>query len=78
MGEIKIRIPKDMEADFEKAFPDDDKAAAVLHLIEAEIARRQDAERKFEDIVEEVLRVREEPPYFTDEDIRKAREELRR
>jgi len=78
MGEIKIRIPKDMEADFEKAFPVDDKAAAVLHLIEAEIARRQDVERKFEDIVEEVLRVREEPPYFTDEDIRKAREELRR
>ena len=78
MGEIRIRIPKDMEADFEKAFPDDDKAAAVLHLIEAEIARRHDAERKFEDIVEEVLRVRQEPPYFTDEDIRKAREELRR
>jgi len=78
MGEIKIRIPKDMEADFEKAFPDDDKAAAVLHLIEAEIARRQDGERKFEDIVAEVLRVRQEPPYFSDEDIRKARDELRR
>jgi acetylornithine deacetylase/succinyl-diaminopimelate desuccinylase-like protein len=78
MGEIKIKIPEDMEAAFEKAFPDDDKAAAVLHLIEAEIARRHDTERKFEDIVEEVLRVRQEPPYFTDEDIRKAREELRR
>ena len=78
MGEIKIRIPKDMKADFEKAFPDNDKAAAVLRLVEAEIARRQDAETKFEDIVEEVLRVRQEPPYFTDEDIRKAREELRR
>ena len=80
MGEIKIRIPKDLEADFEKAFPHEDKPAAVLHLIEAEIARRQaaDTERKFEDLVEEVLRVRQEPPYFTDEDIRKVREELRR
>jgi len=78
MGEIKIRIPKDMEADFEKAFPDDDKAAAILRLVEAEIARRQDTERNFEDIVEEALRVRQQPPYFTDEEIRKIREELRR
>jgi len=82
MGEIKINIPKDMEAAFEEAFPGEDKTAVVLHLIEAEIARRQDAdaaaERSFEDIVQEMLRVRQEPPYYTDEDIRKAREELRR
>ena len=78
MGEIKIRIPKNMEAAFQKAFPDDDKAAAVLRLVEAEIARRQDTERNFEDIVEEALRVRQQPPYFTDEEIRKIREELRR
>ena len=82
MGEIKIDIPKDMEAAFEDAFPGEDKAAAVLRLIEAEIARRQDAdaaaERNFEDIVEELLGLHQEPPYFTDEDIRKAREELRR
>jgi acetylornithine deacetylase/succinyl-diaminopimelate desuccinylase-like protein len=82
MGEIKIDIPKDMEAAFEEAFPDEDKAAAVLHLIEAEIARRQDAEAaaegSLEGLVEEVLRLRQEPPYFSDEDIRKAREELRK
>ena len=78
MGEIKIRIPKDMEADFQKAFPDDDKAAAILRLVEAEIARRQDTERNFEDIVEEALRVRQQPPCVTDEEIRKIREELRR
>lgn len=80
MGEIKINIPKDIEAAFEEAFPGEDKAAVVLHLLEAEIARRRhlDKERKFEDLVEDVLRARREPPYFTDEDIRKAREELRR
>ncbi len=81
MGEIKINIPKDMEAAFEEAFPGEDKAAVVLHLIEVEIARRQDAdaaeERSFEDIVEEVLRLRQEPPYFTDEDIRRLRVEGR-
>ena len=45
MGEIKIDIPKDMEAAFEEAFSGVDKSAAVLRLIEAEIARRQDAQR---------------------------------
>ena len=82
MGEIKIDIPKDMEAAFEAAFPGEDKAAAVLRLIEAEIARRKDAdagaEGKFEDLVEEVLRLRRQPPYFTDEAIRRAREDLRK
>ena len=82
MGEIKIDIPKDMETAFEEAFPGEDKAAAVLRLIQTEIARRQAAEaaaeRSFDDIVEEVLRMPNEPPYFTDEDIRRAREELRR
>jgi hypothetical protein len=76
MGEIKINIPKDMETAFEEAFPGEDKAAAIMLLIEVEIAKRT-AERSFDDLVEEVLRLRDEPPYFTDEDIRKAREELR-
>jgi hypothetical protein len=70
--------PKTWRLPSRRPSPDDDKAAAVLHLIEAEIARRQDAEGKFEDIVQEVLRVRQEPPYFTDEDIRRIREELRK
>ena len=82
MGEIRIDIPKNMETAFEEAFPGEDKAAAVLRLIRTETARRQaadaTAERSFDDIVEEVLRMRDEPPYFPDEDIRRAREELRR
>lgn len=82
MGEIKVNIPKDLEAAFEEAFPGEDKAVAVLQLIQVEIAKRQSidavGEGTFEDIVAEVLRLREEPPYFTDEDIRKAREELRK
>ena len=71
-----------MEAAFEEAFPGEDKAAAVVRLIQTEIARLQNAgataERRFEDLVDEVLRVREEPPYFTDEDIRRVREEFRK
>ena len=80
MGQIKIRIPEDMDAELEKAFPGEDKAAAILHIIEAEMARRRGPgmEPKFEDLVEEVIRLRKEPPYVTDEDIRRAREELRR
>jgi hypothetical protein len=76
MGVIRIDIPKDMETAFERAFPDQDKAAAILRLIEIEIAKRTD-DRSFGDLVDEVLHLRDEPPYFTDEDIRRAREELR-
>ena len=79
MGQIKVNIPKGMEAAFERAFPDEDKAAAILQIIEAEIARRGvEAEARFEDIVEEVIRLRQQPPFFTDEEIRKVREELRK
>jgi hypothetical protein len=82
MGEISVNIPKDMEAAFEEAFPGRDKAAAVLDVIRAEIAKRQDAdaagETRFDELVDEVLRVREEPPFITDEEIRKIREELRK
>jgi hypothetical protein len=81
MGEIKISIPRDLESAFEEAFPGEDKAAAVLQLVESEIARRRSTdavvEREFQELVDEVLRLRQEPPYFTDEDIRKVREELR-
>ena len=82
MGEIKINIPKDMEKAFEEVFPGEDKAAAILRLIQSEIAKRQGSEAatdewSFEELVEEVMRLRDEPPYFTDEDIRRAREELR-
>ena len=76
MGEIKIDIPKDMEAAFEEAFPAEDKAAAVLRLIEAEIARRKDADSDG-NLFDEALRLRQEPSYFADEDIRNAHEEPR-
>jgi hypothetical protein len=83
MGEIKIDIPQDMETAFEEVFPDEDKAAAILRLIRSEIARRQSSEalageRSFEELVGEVMRLREEPPFVTGEDIRRAREELRK
>ena len=76
MGEIRVDLPKDLEAAFKEAFPGEDKAAAILRLVELEIAKRT-AERSFDDLVDEVLRLRDELPYFTDEDIRRAREELR-
>jgi cytochrome P450 len=81
MGEIKINIPKDMETAFEEAFPGEDKATAIMRLIRAEIAKRQNggpvAEDSFDDLVAEVMRLRDEPPYFSDDEIRRARDELR-
>jgi hypothetical protein len=80
MGEIKINIPTEIEAAFDEAFAGQDKAAAILALVRAEIAKRQNAspERSFDELVAEVMRLREEPPYATDEEIRKVREELRK
>jgi hypothetical protein len=66
-----------MEMAFEEAFPGEDKAAAILRLVRAEIAKRQngapDAEDSLDDLIAEVMRLRDEPPYFTDDDIRRAR-----
>jgi hypothetical protein len=82
MGEIRVDIPRDLETAFDEAFAGQDKAAAILALIRTEIAKRQNAdasaERSFDDLIEEVLRLREQPPYMTDEEIRKVREELRK
>jgi hypothetical protein len=83
MGEPKINIPKDMEKAFVEVFPGEDKAAAILRLIQSAIARRQSSEAatdewSFEELVEEAMRLREEPPFVTDEEIRRAREELRK
>jgi hypothetical protein len=82
MGEVKVNIPEDLEAAFEEAFPGRDKASAVLDVVRSEIAKRQSAaaigDSEFEAVVDEVLRLREQAPYFSDEDIRKAREALRK
>ncbi len=85
MGEIKIDIPKDMEAAFEEAFSGVDKSAAVLRLIEAEIARRQDAnERALRlrqepgGLVERLRQIRARSRPVSDDKIAQVREELRK
>jgi hypothetical protein len=85
MGEIKIDIPKDMEAAFEEAFRGEDKATAVLRLIEVEIARRQDADERAlrlrqepRGLVERLRQIRARSRPVTDDEIRQAREELRK
>ena len=81
MGEIKINIPADMARKLEQTFPDEDKGDVLLRLAEAEMRRQETVapanEGELGAIIEEVLRLRERPPYITDGEIRRIRREGR-
>ena len=79
MGEIRIRIPDDMERAFDTAFPGANKEEAILRILRQEIARRKqeihcsDAEKLIDDIVA----FGSAAPVVTDDEIRRLREEVR-
>lgn len=79
MGKIEIDIPKDMERALETAFPGEDKAATVLRIIAERLALSPagPGEPDFAVIVEEMRRIRAQPPFVTDEEIRLALDEMR-
>jgi hypothetical protein len=54
------------------------RTAAVERRKQRIAVGREQAEMDFDTLVAEAVRLRDGPPYFTDEDIRRARKELRR
>jgi len=79
---ITIRIPGDVTAAFDKAFEGEDKDAVLARLIreaiekrgQYEAAKEESAVRRHE-AVDEILALRSQPPYFSDTQIKQAREE---
>jgi hypothetical protein len=80
---MTIRIPDDVKEAFDKAFEGEDKDAIIADLIRKALHMRtetgeakEDAPKR--DLVAEFRKLRESMPSMTNEEIRRAREELRR
>jgi hypothetical protein len=81
---MTIRIPDDVKEAFDKAFEGEDKDAIVAQLIRdaAEAKARAATEEKERakgrrEAVDRILALRKQPPYFSDAEIKRAREEGR-
>ncbi len=77
---MTIRIPEDIKAAFDKAFAGEDKDAIIARLLHEAAEKRAEeeglAERRRK-AVDAILALRQTPPYFSDEAIKRAREEGR-
>lgn len=77
---MTIRIPDDVKEAFDKAFEGEDKDAIIARLLQEAAEKRAPAEDLAErrrKAVDAILELRKSPPYFSDEEIKQAREEGR-
>ncbi len=81
---MTVHIPEDVKAAFDKAFEGEDKNAVVARLLleAAEKRERGEPEGKRPEVslreaADVVLALRKLPPYFSDAEIKQAREEGR-
>jgi predicted transcriptional regulator len=80
---MTIRIPDDVKEALDKAFEGRDKDAIIAQIIRDGLAVRAaqapetDAAQRRCEAVDAILALRKQPPYFTDAEIKQAREEGR-
>ncbi len=77
---MTIRIPDDVKEAFDKAFEGEDKDAVIARLLQEAAERRRQAEGLAErrrKAVDAILALRKQPPFFSDAEIKEAREEGR-
>ena len=78
MATMNFSIPEDVKKRFNELFCDRNKSEIVTNLMRRAI---EDEERRLrrggKSLVEQMLELREEGPYFTADDIRRAREDGR-
>jgi len=84
MTTMTIRIPDDVKAAFDKAFEGEDKDAVIAALLRHAAEEKAHAASEAEDLarrrreaVDAIFELRKRAPYFSDEDIKRAREEGR-
>jgi metal-responsive CopG/Arc/MetJ family transcriptional regulator len=76
MGTMNFSIPDDVKEAFNKAFEGENKSAVVSGLMRKAIEekeRRARRERDLDALIEELLRIRDEDPPASDEEIRRVR-----
>ncbi len=80
---MTIRIPDDVKEALDNALKGEDKDAIIAQIIRDGLAVRSaqasetDAAQRRREAVDAILALRKEPPYFSDAEIRRAREEGR-
>ena len=81
---MTIRIPDDVKEAFDKAFEGEDKDAVIAALLRAAAGEKaraalaaEDVARRRREAVDAILELRKKAPYFSDEEIKQAREEGR-
>jgi hypothetical protein len=82
MTKIELNITADLEQAIKAAYPGEDTAAVVVRIVEQQLKSTATTgatdDRIFDDAVQAVLRLRQEPPFAADDAIRTIRDEFRR
>jgi hypothetical protein len=76
MATMNFSIPEDVKEAFNKAFEGENKSAIVARLMRKAVEERERA-RRSGDFVERLRRIQARTRPVTDEEIRRARQELR-
>ena len=76
MAKISVSIPDDLAEAFDKAFEREDKDAAIADLMRRAVEERERG-RRSGNFVERSRRIRASGRAVSDEEIRRARQELR-
>jgi len=77
MGTMNFSIPDDVKDAFNKAFEGENKSAVVARLMRRAIEEKE-RNRRSQGFVERLRQIRAGSRPVTDEEIRRAREELRK
>ena len=77
MGTMNFSIPDDLKEAFNKAFDGENKSAVIARLMRRAIDEQERNRRSF-GLVERLRQMRADTRPMTDEEIRRAREELRK
>lgn len=77
MATMNFSIPDDVKEAFNKAFEGENKSAVVAGLLRKAVEEKE-RKRRSADLVERMREIRARSRPVTEEEIRRAREELRR
>ena len=77
MGTMNFSIPDDVKDAFNKAFEDENKSAVIARLMRRAVVEKERS-RRSQGFVERLREIRGRSRPATDDEIRRAREELRK
>jgi hypothetical protein len=77
MATINFSIPDDVKEAFNKAFDGENKSAVVANLLRKAVEEKE-RKRRSANLVERMRQIRADSNPMTDDEIRRAREELRK